>query len=141
MAGIGWVIFPENSDLPQQPLYTFGEGIGYSAFKYENLSFDVSSFSVSVDVTNTGEREGTETVQVYFNDVVSSVMAPIKTLIAFDRVSLSPGEKKNISIVLNREDFSLVDSKGNRVVEPGDFILYVGHSSKDEDLLSLPFRL
>lgn len=128
-------------DLPQHPLYTFGEGIGYSNFKYENLSFDVSNYSLNVCVTNIGEKEGTETVQVYFSDVVSSVMTPIKTLIAFDKVSLTPGEKKNVSIALNREDFSLVDSKNNKVVEPGDFILYVGHSSKDEDLLSFPFRL
>jgi beta-glucosidase len=85
--------------------------------------------------------DGTQIVQVYFRDEVSSVMTPVKRLIAFKRVCLSAGETKRVLIQLEREDFSLVTADEKRVVEPGEFTLMVGFSSKHEDLLTVSFRL
>ncbi|MBQ8554501.1 MAG: glycoside hydrolase family 3 C-terminal domain-containing protein [Clostridia bacterium] len=128
-------------DMPKEPLFTFGEGMGYSAFTYANLTFDADTFTAAVDVTNAGQVKGTETVQVYMHDVVASVMQPVKQLIAFTRVSLAPGETKTVTFQLGREDFSIVNREEQRVVEPGEFELFVGHSSKDDDLLKTSFVL
>ena len=128
-------------DLPDGPLYAFGEGKGYSPFKYSELAFDKETFKASVKVTNAGEATGTETVQVYFNDVVSSVLTPVKQLIAFKQATLAPGESAVVEFALAKEDFSLVNRREERVTEPGEFVLMIGHSSRDEDLLRTSFRL
>lgn len=128
-------------DLPGEPLFTFGEGMSYTQYQYNNLTFDVNTLTASVDVTNAGERGGVEIVQVYFNDCVSSVLTPVKQLIAFKRVPLKAGEKKRVSFTLNKEDFSLVTPDERRIVEPGRFVLMVGASAKDEDLLKTEFSL
>ncbi len=128
-------------DFPAGPVYSFGEGMGYAPFAYGNLRFDPETFLAQVDVTNAGGVPGTEVVQVYMHDVVASVIRPVKQLIAFTRVDLAPGETKTVAIQLKRMDFSLVNRDEQRVVEPGEFVLMVGHSSKDEDLLKLNFTL
>ncbi len=128
-------------DLPAEPLYAFGEGMGYSAFEYGDLSFDQESFKLAVSVKNTGKMDGVETVQVYMRDLYSSVVTPVKQLIAFTQVALRAGEEKTAAIELSREDFSIVSRSGERVVEPGEFELMVGHSSRDCDLLKLRFTL
>ena len=128
-------------DLPKEALFTFGEGLSYTTFAYDKLTFDVCSLTATVQVTNTGDRAGRETVQVYFRDLVSSVLTPLRQLIAFTQVELEPGETKTVEFQFNRMDFSLVNRKEERVVEPGDFRLQVGHSAKDEDLLSIDFTL
>lgn len=124
-------------DLPAEPLFAFGEGMSYTTFEYENLAFDKDTYKVKVDVTNTGDREGAETIQVYVHDVVSSVMTVGKKLVAFDKVILAPGEKKTVSITLQAEDFALINANCETVVEPGEFVVMVGKSSKDEDLLKI----
>ena len=128
-------------DLPQDPLFTFGEGLGYTDFAYSNLTFDPATFTAQVTVTNTGKRKGTETAQVYFRDLVSSVLTPMKQLIAYKQITLAPGESQRVTFTLEKMDFSLVNRKEERVVEPGAFRLMVGHSSKDADLLSVDFTL
>ena len=128
-------------DLAAGPLYAFGEGMGYSPFVYGDLAFDKESFRARIKVTNEGEIAGTETVQVYFNDVVSSVITPSKQLIAFRQLTLDPGESAVVEFALTREDFSLINRKEERVTEPGEFELMIGHSSRDEDLLKTTFRL
>ncbi len=128
-------------DMPRTPVYSFGEGIGYAPFTYANLNFDADTLVATVDVTNTGDVDGEEVVQVYMHDVVASVIRPVKQLIAFTRVALAPGETQTVAIQLKRDDFSLVNREEKRVVEPGAFELFVGHSSKDEDLLKTEFRL
>lgn len=139
----GWHALPGRGycDLPRTPLYAFGEGMGYSAFAYDGLTLDEKTLEASVNVTNTGSMTGTETVQAYFSDVVSSVITPVKQLIAFRQVTLAPGETKKVSFRFAREDFSLVNRQEQRVTEPGDFVLRIGHSSRDEDLLEAAFRL
>ena len=128
-------------DLPAEPLFAFGEGIGYTGFEMKGFAFSPEDMTLRLTVANTGERAGTQTVQVYFRDMVSSVMTPVKRLIAFRRVALEPGEAKEVAIPLRREDFALVNAAGERVVEPGAFQLMVGASSKDTDLTVLPFEL
>ena len=128
-------------DLPCSPLYAFGEGMGYSPFVYSDLQFDPETFKASVKVANDGEIAGTETVQVYFNDVVSSVLTPVKQLIAFKQVELAPGASAVVEFRLAREDFSLINRREERVTEPGEFVLMIGHSSRDCDLLTTSFRL
>ncbi|MBR5974316.1 MAG: glycoside hydrolase family 3 C-terminal domain-containing protein [Clostridiales bacterium] len=123
-------------DIPKTPLFTFGEGIGYSAFAYEGLSLD-EDLVLRVTVKNVGETEGTETVQIYQKDVVSSLLTPVRRLIAFTKVTLAAGEAKEVDIQLKKEDFALVNAQCETVVEPGDFILYAGGSSKEEDLISI----
>ena len=80
-------------------------------------------------------------LQVYFNDVVSSVITPVKQLIAFRQVTLESGESRTVEFDLKREDFSLVNRQEKRVTEPGEFVLMIGHSSRDCDLLKTSFTL
>ena len=88
-------------------------------------------------VKNVGQTEGTETVQIYQRDVVSSLLTPVRRLIAFTQVTLAAGEEKEVEIQLKKDDFALVNAECETVVEPGDFILYAGGSSKEEDLISI----
>lgn len=124
-------------DLPAEPLFAFGEGMSYTTFTFENLTFDKDTLKVQVDVTNTGDREGVETVQIYIHDVVSSVMTVGKKLVAFAKVTLAAGEKKTVSISLQKDDFALINTNCEKVVEPGEFVVMAGKSSKDEDLLKV----
>jgi beta-glucosidase len=122
-------------------LFPFGHGLSYTRFEYSNLRINppgidvgVKDFSVtvSVDVQNTGKRKGAEVVQVYVKDVKCSVERPNKELKGFAKVSLEPGEKKAISIKLNRDAFAFYDPDRRQwVVEPGEFEIMVGSSSKD----------
>ena len=128
------------NDLPAAPLFAFGEGMGYSAFAYEDLSVS-DDLKVRVTVKNTGAREGTETVQIYQNDSVSSVLTPVRRLIAFTQVTLAAGESKTVEIQLQKDDFALINRNCEKVVEPGEFTVFAGHSSKEEDLLSVKITL
>lgn len=128
-------------DLPKDPLYAFGEGISYTTYEYSDLKLDAETLTAKVTVKNIGNVAGLETVQVYFRDLVSSVLTPVKNLIAYQQVELAPGESKEIIFCFDKMDFSLVNRKEERVVEPGEFMLMVGHSSKDEDLLKVAFTL
>jgi beta-glucosidase len=128
-------------DLPAAPLYRFGEGISYTNYEYSNMNFDEKSLTVSIDVTNTGKLDGTETVQIYFRDCVSSVMTPVKQLIAFEKLHLKEKETKNVSFTFDIKDFSLVTPDEHRVTEPGEFIIMAGSSSNDKDLQSIRFIL
>lgn len=137
----GWHGHQKYCDLPQDPLFTFGEGMGYAPFTYANLTMDAKSLTATVDVTNAGTVAGIETVQAYFRDEVSTVMTPVKQLIAYQQLELAPGETRTVTFQFTREDFSLVLPDERRVTEPGLFTLMVGHSAKDADLLKAEFRL
>jgi beta-glucosidase len=92
-------------------------------------------------VENVGKREGDEIVEVYVSDVVTSVTWVTKALKGFARVHLAPGQKKTVTVSLPWESFQLVDADGNRVVEPGDFDILVGPSSRDKDLQKATLRV
>lgn len=125
-------------DMPAQPLFSFGQGMSYSKFVYENLQVtksDENSWTISVDVENVSDIDGDEIVQVYFRDVVSSIMTPIKQLIRFEKVSIQAKQKISVRFELNQMDFSFVDRTEKRITEPGEIELMIGASSREEDLL------
>jgi beta-glucosidase len=134
------------ADLTQEPLFPFGHGLSYTKYRYSNATLGSptlargQSATVSVDVENVGTREGDEIVQVYVSDVVTSVTWVTKALKGFSRVHLAPGEKKTVTVTLPYEAFQLVDADGTRIVEPGDFDVLVGPSSRDKDLLKVTLR-
>lgn len=117
-------------------LYPFGHGLSYTTFKYSNLSISPKVITpkqkvkVSMDITNTGEREGDEVVQLYIRDIVSTVTTYEKNLRGFDRVHLKKGETKRVTFQLNPDDLSLLDKDMRRIVEPGDFKVMIGSSSE-----------
>ena len=128
-------------DLPAEPLFAFGEGMGYAAFEIGDVEFDAQTLTARAKVTNTGAREGVETVQFYVRDLVSSVLTPVKRLVAFRQVALAPGQSAELEAPLKPDDFAVVCPDGKKRVEPGEFELMAGHSSKDADLTRVTFRL
>ena len=111
------------------PLYPFGYGLSYTTFEYSDLQ--ASAEKVTVKVTNTGERDGDEVVQVYIRDLVASTARPRKQLCAFSRVHVKAGETVTVELPLARSAFELVNPAMERVVEPGAFEIQVGASSED----------
>jgi beta-glucosidase len=129
------------ADLTQEPLFPFGHGLSYTQYRYSNLQLGSKTLargqaaSVSVDVENAGRRAGDEIVEVYVSDVVTSVTWVDKALKGFARVHLEPGEKKTVRVALPWEAFQIVDAEGRSVVEPGEFEILAGPSSRGRDLL------
>lgn len=134
------------ADLTQEPLFPFGHGLSYTTYRYSTLRLASDtlargqSATVSVDVENTGARAGDEIVQVYVSDLVTSATWVNKALKGFARVHLAPGEKKTVQIALPYEAFQIVDAEGRSVVEPGEFEILVGPSSRDRELLKATLR-
>jgi len=129
-----------------KPLYSFGFGLSYTKFdiskpKLKSSKFKKGIINVSVNVKNIGEIFGDEIVQLYISDKYSSITRPVKELKAYQRVSLKPGESKEIVFELNESAFAYYDSEMNYVVEAGDFDVLVGNSSRDEDLKSAAFNV
>jgi beta-glucosidase len=127
------------------PLYPFGYGLSYTKYEYSDLQLSASeigteeSIKASVTVKNVGERDGEEIVQLYIRDCISFVSRPVKELKGFERVALKAGESKRVEFTLTPEHLRYYDLNMNRVVEPGEFKVMVGPSSKDEDLLTASF--
>ncbi|MBD5184764.1 MAG: glycosyl hydrolase [Bacteroidales bacterium] len=121
-----------------KPTFPFGHGLSYTTFKYGKATVDKASakkgetFTITVPVTNTGSREGKETVELYISDLKSSVDRPVKELKGFSKVSLLPGETKDVKFTINEADLSFFDAdKHEWVCEPGDFEALIGASSAD----------
>jgi beta-glucosidase len=118
-------------------LYPFGYGLSYTKFEYSNLQVSPEKghsqgdVTVTVDVTNTGQRKGDDVVQLYLKDDVSSVTTYEYDLRGFERVSLNPGEKKTVTFTLHPDDLALLDKNMNWTVEPGTFQVWIGSSSMD----------
>ncbi|MBB4638485.1 glycoside hydrolase family 3 N-terminal domain-containing protein [Longimicrobium terrae] len=129
------------------PLWAFGEGIGYTTFSIDNVRLDDAEIGIDgttrvlADVTNTGDRAGTQTVQMYVRDRVSSVTRPVKELKGFRRVTLQPGQTETVQIPIGPEQLAFWDVRMNRVVEPGEFEIRVGASSRDADLQTVVLRV
>ncbi len=125
------------------PLYAFGYGLSYTTFKLENARLTKKriarngSTQALVEVTNTGKREGSEVVQLYIRDVVSTVTRPVKELKGFKKVWLKPGETATVAIDITPASLKFWDVNMKYVVEPGDFEIMVGTSSRDKDLTKL----
>jgi len=125
------------ADLDPTPLYPFGHGLSYTTFEYSNLKISAREISpaesvkVSVEIKNSGARFGEEVVQLYIQDVISTVSTPIKELKGFARIGLDPGQKRTVAFELTPEHLSLYNKFLQRVVEPGQFKVFVGSSSED----------
>jgi len=118
------------------PLYPFGYGLSYTTFSYDSARLDRDEIingeaaTISVDVTNTGSVAGTEIVQLYIRDDVSSVTRPVKELKDFERIYLEPGQTKTVSFKITSDKLQFFDINMERVVEPGTFTLMIGESSE-----------
>ncbi|TVY47708.1 Periplasmic beta-glucosidase [Lachnellula occidentalis] len=123
-----------NSPLP---LYSFGYGLSYSSFQYSNVTLSKSTASASdtitasVQVTNNSTRDGTEVVQLYIKDLISSVVVPNLQLKGFSKVAIAAGETKTVNIDVSVQDLGLWDINMEYVVEPGAFVVWIGSSSAD----------
>lgn len=113
--------------------YPFGYGLTYTTFKYGDMKVtgEGRNYDVTVDVTNTGNRDAYEVVQLYIHDVAASVARPVKELKGFDRVLIPAGQTKTVTLKVNEESLSYFDNDGRRVFESGDFELMVGPNSRD----------
>jgi len=127
----------QHRDIPScDPLFVFGHGLSYTSFEVSNLRLSSSrvsrrgSLKASVDVRNTGSREGDEVVQLYIHDPVASLSQPVRRLRGFERVTLKPGERRTVTFTLDRSDFGFYDNFGRFVVERGRIDVYAGNSSK-----------
>ena len=117
-----------------EPAFAFGHGLSYTTFGYSDLVVDKKGdkVSISLKLTNTGEMAGAEVIQVYVKDVEASLKRPKKELKAFQKINLGAGASKNVAIQLNKDAFSFYDdTKKEWVVEPGQFEILVGSSSRD----------
>lgn len=124
-------------DIPNEPLYPFGYGLSYTEFKYSDITLSKSSLKgdetliASVDVTNAGEREGEEVVQLYIGDPAASISRPVKELKGFQKISLKPGETQTVSFKIGTECLKFYNSDLEYVWEPGAFNIFIGTSSAD----------
>ncbi|MDX3660382.1 glycoside hydrolase family 3 N-terminal domain-containing protein [Streptomyces sp. ID05-26A] len=125
------------ADLTQEPAFVFGEGLSYTTVEYGDLHVETAvlrpdeTVRASITLTNTGARPSRETVQVYVSDAVTSVSWADKELKTFTQVDVAPGETVKVDLELPVSDCTIVDAAGSRVVEPGEFVLLVGPSSRD----------
>ena len=119
-------------EMSARPLYPFGYGLSYTTFKYDNLQVKKqgpTTFEVNLKVTNTGQYDGDEVVQLYLHDEFASTAQPLKQLKKFQRIFIPKGETRDITFTLEAEDLSIINADMKCVVEPGDFTIMIGSSS------------
>ena len=139
------------ADLTQNPAFAFGEGLSYTTFEYgdptitnvpeSGIFAETDTVHVEITLTNTGDRKGTEVVQLYIGDIVTSYSWTDRELKAFQRVELEPGKSKTVAFDIPVSDCTIVDSEANRIVEPGEFEVLIGHSSRREHLKRTTFTV
>jgi len=126
-----------NYDAEYNPQYEFGFGLSYTTFKFDNLKLSAEKIkatdelTITVDVTNTGTREGKEVVELYLSDLYASLTPDSKRLRGFEKISLKPGEKQTITFKLDKKDFSFTHLDNSVVVEPGEFKVKIGPLSQN----------
>jgi beta-glucosidase len=132
-------------DVRNEPLFPFGFGLSYTTFAYTNLKISKEKFTknesitVSVDVTNTGNFDGKEVVQMYIRDLVGTVTRPVKELKGFEKVFIKKGETKTVSFTISEEDLKFYNSELDFVSEAGEFEIFVGTDSTTEMKLNFLF--
>ena len=130
-------------DGPNHPLYPFGFGLSYTEFRMQEIELDKPTIAVNeeaevaVTLANIGKYEGSEVVQLYIRDPSASIARPVKELKGFKKISLLPGQKKQVNFKVNREMLSFYDSDGELRCEPGLFILTLATSSDDAHSLNI----
>lgn len=129
------VFWSHYTDVEKTPQYPFGFGLSYTTFDYKNLKINKTAFAkgeavkVTVEVTNSGNYDGKEVVQLYIHDDVASLARPVKELKGFELVDLKKGETKTVTLTLTDKELGFYDNDGNYLVEPGTFKIMVGGSS------------
>lgn len=124
-------------DVKTDALYPFGFGLSYTSFSYSDVRLSKTklgmneTLTVTVEVTNTGQRAGEEVVQLYIRDLVGSITRPVKELKGFQKLNFQPGEKKTVSFTLGKDDFAFWHEGQGLVAEPGQFKVFVGTNSRD----------
>ncbi|NGO06601.1 beta-glucosidase [Streptomyces sp. HC44] len=135
------------ADLTQDPMFAFGEGLSYTTVTYSDLVVQEEDVAVdgtvdaTVRLTNSGSRRALETVQAYISDLTTSVTWAEQELKAFAQVEIRPGASLDVHLSIPASQCSLVTADNRRVVEPGEFTLRVGPSSRREQQLSAGFRI
>lgn len=133
----GNVFWSHYTDVEKTPQFPFGFGLSYTTFEYKNLKLDKETYAkgekvnVSVELTNIGNFDGKEVVQLYIRDVSASLSRPVKELKGFELVDLKKGESKTIRFTLTENELGFFDNDGNYIVEPGTFKVFVGTNSDD----------
>ena len=133
-------------DMPNSPKFSFGHGLSYTSFEYENLTLDKTNISGRESITatftlrNSGKYAGEEVVQLYLQDKFADVVRPVKELKGFEKIMLAPGESKTIKFSIEREKLSFYNSEMKWTAEPGDFKLMIGTAS-DNIKLESDFKL
>lgn len=124
-------------DVPNDPLFPFGYGLSYTTFNYSPMTLSSNSMTPSgnitamVTVTNAGNREGTEVVQLYIRDMVGSIARPVQELKGFERISLKPGESRVVNFTINADLLKFYNKDLEYVCEPGEFDVMIGPNSRD----------
>jgi beta-glucosidase len=124
-------------DVSNDPLYPFGYGLSYTTFTYGPVQLDrqqikkADKLKVSVAVTNSGNYDGEEVVQLYIRDKVASVTRPVKELKGFKKIALKKGETRTVTFELSVDDLKFYNADLKYVAEPGDFVVFVGGNSRD----------
>lgn len=124
-------------DVSNDPQYPFGYGLSYTTFSYSGIKLNKGSFktgesiTASITVKNTGKVEGKEVVQLYLRDLVSSSTRPVKELKGFQKITLKPGESKEVDFTITEDDLKFYNDALKFVAEPGDFKVYIGGNSRD----------
>jgi beta-glucosidase len=137
----------KHTGYTNKPLFAFGFGLSYTTYSYDNVEMSAreikrgESISISVNVKNSGGRAGTEIVQLYLNDIFTSLSTPEKTLKRYQRIHLERGQSQTVTFELSSDDLSYIGKDGFPVTEPGEFEVMVGSSSRNEDLLKARFTL
>ncbi len=133
-------------DMPTEPQFWFGHGLSYTRFTLSSPRAGATvirpgeSIPVMVDVTNAGPRAGEETVFLFARDVVASVARPVRELVGFSRIALSPGETGTVTFSLDAASLCCLGPDLEPRLEPGDFVLFVGQSADPARLLAIPLR-
>nr|WP_321487139.1 beta-glucosidase BglX [uncultured Draconibacterium sp.] len=132
-------------DAPNSPLFPFGYGLSYTSFEFKNLSIDKTTITnneelkVSVEVSNTGNFDGEEVVQLYIRDIVASITPPLRLLKGFEKIFIPKGETKKVEFTISNDDLAFFHSDLSFYAEPGEFEIYVGGDSNAS--LATEFRL
>ena len=129
------VFWSHYMDVEKTPQFAFGHGLSYTTFKYGTVKLDKKTYTkgeavkVSVDVTNSGNYDGKEVVQLYIRDIAASLSRPVKELKGFELVPLKKGETKTITFTLTDKELGFYNNEGQYLVEPGTFKVFVGTAS------------
>ncbi|WP_443938071.1 beta-glucosidase BglX [Pedobacter sp. MW01-1-1] len=133
-------------DVSNDPLFPFGYGLSYSRFTYSPIQLSATtlekgkSITASVTLTNSGNFDGKEVVQLYIRDLVGSVTRPVKELKGFQKISLKAGESKKVSFTISENDLKFYNAELKYVAEPGDFKLFIGTNSQEVKEASFSLR-